>query len=105
MIAQPGSVIVPNVGPLRHWGLITWKPLGFKVWVQSTIQTVHLDDYPDLCAPVIPVRLTGVRNGTFSGQIMVRDEEPIRGLRVVGLRVERTGCDTSKRGPGALCSS
>ncbi|MBM4038708.1 MAG: hypothetical protein FJ290_09350 [Planctomycetes bacterium] len=74
LAAAPGAAVAPNTGPL--------KGRGFKMWNQSVIQTVFLADYPDPFAPASPVRLTGVRNGAFCGQVIVGDDKPIRGLSV-----------------------
>jgi hypothetical protein len=72
LTAPPGAAITAGTGPL--------KDRGFRLWNQSVIQTVFLADSPDPFAPVSPVHLTGVRNGTFCGQVIVGDEKPIQGL-------------------------
>ena len=74
LTAAPNAAVAANTGPL--------KDRGFKTWNQSVMQTVFLADYPDPFAPVSPVRLTGVRNGTFCGQVIAGDDQPIRGLAV-----------------------
>ncbi|HOX04825.1 MAG TPA: DUF6067 family protein [Planctomycetota bacterium] len=73
LTAPAGAGVAANTGPLAG--------RGFKVWNQSIIQTVFLPDYPDPFTPVSPVRLIGVRNGTFAGQVVVGDEKPIKGLK------------------------
>jgi hypothetical protein len=72
LTASARAPVVPNVGLL--------KGRGFKVWNQSIIQTVFLRDHPDPFAPLKPVSLAGVRNGTFAGQIVVGDDRPIVGI-------------------------
>ena len=74
LTAQPGTTVVPNTTVLAG--------RGFKVWTQSTIQNVFLKDYPDVFAQLKPVRLIMVRNGNASGQVIVGDEKPIKGLQV-----------------------
>ncbi|MCX7804303.1 MAG: DUF6067 family protein [Planctomycetota bacterium] len=73
-LVASGGGVVPNTGALPG--------RGFKVWNQSIIQSVFLPDYPDSFAPLSPVRITGVRNGTFAGQVIVGDEKPVKGLKV-----------------------
>ena len=75
LAANAGAAVVPNRSVLAG--------RGFKVWTQSTIQSVFLSDYPDAYAPLNPVRLAMVRNGNTSGQVIVGDEKPITGLQVV----------------------
>lgn len=73
LAAPPGAAVVPNTG------LVAGR--GFKVWSQSAIQKVFVPDYPDPFSPLSPIRMTGIRNGTFAGQVIVGDDRPIRGLR------------------------
>jgi hypothetical protein len=72
--AALGEGVLPNNGPL--------KGRGFRLWNQSTAQTVFPSDYPDLFAKLGPVFMVGARNGTFGGQIVAGDEKPMKGLRV-----------------------
>lgn len=74
LTAPPGAAVVSSVGPV--------KGRGFKVWSQSIIQKVFVPDYPDPFAPLAPIRMVGVRNGTFAGQVIVGDDRPIKGLKV-----------------------
>jgi hypothetical protein len=74
LTAERGAAVVPNVALL--------KGRGFKLWGQSIVQAVFPADYPDPFAPAAPIRLTGVRNGTFAGQVVVADDNPIKGLKV-----------------------
>jgi hypothetical protein len=75
LVAASGSAVVPNVDLV--------KGRGFKAWNQSVIQKVFLPDYPDPFSPLEPIQLTGVRNGTFAGQVVVGDDTPIKGLKAV----------------------
>jgi hypothetical protein len=88
LTAPPGAAVVPNVELVRD--------RGFKAWNQSIIQNVFLPDYPDPFSTLRPIRLAGVRNGTFAGQVVIGDDRPIRGLRAVVSDV---------RGPGVLPAS
>ena len=72
LLATADAGVVANTGPLPG--------RGFKVWNQSIIQAVSLPDYPDPFSPLSPVKLIGVRNGTFAGQVIVGDEKPIKGI-------------------------
>jgi hypothetical protein len=82
LTAAAGAAVVPNtsVQPGR----------GFKVWTQSTIQSVFLSDYPDAYAPLNPVSLRMVRNGNASGQVIVGDEKPLVGLQAVASDLKGT---------------
>jgi len=75
LTAPAGAAIVPNTGPL--------KGRGFRAWNQSIIQTVYIPDYPDPFAPLSPLAVTAVRNGTFAAQVVVGDDKPIKGLKAV----------------------
>jgi hypothetical protein len=83
-----GGATKPNTGPLPG--------RGFRAWNQSVVQKVLPADYPEPCAPLAPVRVTGVRNGTFAGQVVVGDEKPIRGLKAVA---------SDLKGPGTIPAS
>ncbi|MCX7804440.1 MAG: hypothetical protein N3A38_04535 [Planctomycetota bacterium] len=74
--AEPGSAVIPNVGPASASGE------GFRLWNQSCMQAPNVRDYPEPLAPLRPLRIHAVRNGTFAGQIMAGDTKPIRGLKV-----------------------
>ncbi len=88
LTAPPGAAVVPNTGPLGG--------RGFRLWNQSIVQTVHIPDYPDPFAPLSPLRITGVRNGTFAAQVVVGDDKPIKGLRAVV---------SDLKGPGTIPAS
>ena len=75
LTAPAGSSAAPNTSPPRG--------RGFLVWNHSIVRKVFIPDYPDPFALLRPVRLTGVRNGTFAGQVVVGHERPIRGLTAV----------------------
>lgn len=85
LTAAPGAAVTPNNGPSTD--------RGFKVWNQSIIQNVCRPDYPDPFASLSPVRLIGVRNGTFAGQVVVGSDKPIANLKV---------SVSELKGPGAI---
>ena len=58
------------------------RPTGLLVWNQPVITRVEPAWPVDPDEPLRPVRIVGVRNGAFSGQIVVSDTRPIEGLRV-----------------------
>ncbi|MFW6152514.1 MAG: glycoside hydrolase domain-containing protein, partial [Verrucomicrobiota bacterium] len=71
---KPGDAVLPNLGP---------RPgQGFKSWNQSIVQRVGKSDYADPFALLNPIQIVGTRNGSFSGQIVVGDEKPIKGIKV-----------------------
>ncbi|MFW6152279.1 MAG: glycoside hydrolase domain-containing protein, partial [Verrucomicrobiota bacterium] len=74
MKARPDSAVVANVEPRSGQG--------FGRWNQSIVQKVSDSDYPDPFDTSNPVEIIGTRNGSFSGQIVVGDEKPIKGLSV-----------------------
>ena len=72
--APADAAVVPNVSRPPGRGLLAWN--------HSTVRRVHAADYADPHETLRPVRITGVRNGTFAGQIVVGRAEPITGLQV-----------------------
>jgi len=88
LTARPGAAVVSNTGRLAG--------RGFLVSNHGIIRRVRIPDYSDPFAPLAPIRLTGVRNGTFGGQVVVSDDAPIRGL---------TAAATALSGPGTLPAS
>jgi len=85
LVAPAGTAVAPNTSAP--------KGRGFLVWNHSIIRKVFLEDFADPFAPLRPIRLTGVRNGAFAGQVVVGDERPIKGLKVV---------PSDLKGPGTI---
>jgi len=85
LTAPAGAALVSN----------TSAPKGrrFLVWNHSIIRKVFLEEFPDPFVPLRPVQLTGVRNGTFAGQVVVGGQKPLRGLKVVA---------SDLKGPGVI---
>ena len=85
LAAPAGAAVVPNTGPAPGRGLLVWN--------HSIVRKVFLEDYPDPFAPLRAIRLTGVRNGTFAGQVVIGDGKPIKGLTVAA---------SDLKGPGVI---
>lgn len=72
LIAVPGWSIVSN----------TDRPKGIQVWNESILADIYDLDYGDPNEPLRPIELVGVRNGSFSGHVVVGSDKPIKGLNV-----------------------
>ena len=70
LTAKSASGIVPNIA----------RPVGVQVWNASTLTILHPQYYGDPNESVHPVRLTGARNGTYSGQLVVSSPSVIKGV-------------------------
>jgi len=66
--------ITPNAG---HTG----RPKNIQVWNHPIEYDINIYSYGDPNNPLRPIRLYGVRNGRFSGQMVVGSTEPITGLQ------------------------
>ena len=66
-----GSAITPNVS----------RPNGLQVWNASLMWKLLPTHFGDPNESVQPIRLTGLRNGTFSGQIVVSSPKAIKGFQ------------------------
>ena len=64
------SAIVPNVSP----------PKGVRVWSQPACVELDPSYYGDPNEPLRPLRLRGLKNGTYSAQLVVSSSNPIKGL-------------------------
>ena len=58
------------------------RPQGFQVWNQDLLASDFVIDWGDRTEPLRPVRITGARNGAFSGKLMVGSRRAIQGLSV-----------------------
>jgi len=68
-----GKGLVPNVS----------RPKGFQVFNQDIHRVFCADEYGDPNEPLRPIRLVGVRNGFYSGAVVVSRTGSIRGLKGV----------------------
>ncbi len=69
-LAAEGMGIVAN----------TSRPNGLHAWNANTLESVYVTDYGDPNEPLKPVRIVGTRNGSFTGQVILGSDKPIRGL-------------------------
>jgi len=67
----PSRAIEPNIK----------RREGIRVWNRRIGRRVSTADYGDACQPLGPIRLVGVRNGSFSGQVVLGTTELIEGLK------------------------
>jgi len=72
-LTATGAGVVPNVA----------RPAGLQVWNPEPDRRVTASDYGDPCEPLRPIRLSGARNGAFSGAVVVGSSEPLVGLQAV----------------------
>ena len=73
--------LVPNVS----------RPQGLQVWHANLPQVVTQMDYGDPHDALLPLRIVGTRNGTFSGQVVVGSDKVLEGLRVEVTPLKRRG--------------
>ena len=74
LAAGPNAPVEPNVKPPKG------RP--FVAWNHGILSRVRSADYADPYEPPRPLRITGVRNGRFAGQVVVGGDRPITGLTV-----------------------
>ena len=75
LTAKSANGFVPNVA----------RPAGIQVWNASMFAKLLPSHFGDPNEAVRPVRLAGIRNGTFSGQIVVSSTTPIKGFGVTAM--------------------
>jgi Glycoside hydrolase 123, catalytic domain len=68
-----GRGVAPNIS----------RPEGLQVWTQDRNDRVTVLDYGDPHEKLHPMRLSGARNGSFCGQVVVGSPGPVKGLKVV----------------------
>jgi len=86
LTAPPGSAVTQNAVRAR----------GFQVWNSDPIAPDFDADFGDPCRKLRPVRIVGTRNGSFSGQVVVGSDKPIKGLKAV---------PGALKGPGTIPAS
>jgi hypothetical protein len=64
---------------------------GFRAWNQSVLQKVRAEDYPDPFGALRPMRISAVKGGTFAAQVVVGDDQAIKGLRAVPSELKGAG--------------
>lgn len=68
--AAPEGAILPAVA----------RPQGLQAWNAEVAEEVIELDYGDPCEPLRPMRILAVRNGRFSGQVVIGSTAEIEGL-------------------------
>jgi len=69
--AAKTDAVVPNIA----------RSEGMQVWNASTVTPMYPTYYGDPNTPLRPIHLTGLRNGTFSGQFVVSSSNTIKGFK------------------------
>ena len=69
------------------------RPQGLQVWTESVLAAIDPVRFGDLAEPVRPIFMRGLRNGAYSGQVVVGAAGPIPGLKasITALRGPRGG--------------
>jgi hypothetical protein len=82
MTADTAAGLVPNVV----------RPAEFEVWNSDLVASDYDLDYGDPNEQVATIRISGARNGTFSGKVVAGSAKAIRGLKATtGELVNSTG--------------
>jgi len=88
LIAPAGEAVTSDVKGARGTGLVAWN--------QSILRKVYASDYASSVEPLRPVRIAGVRNGTFAGQVVVSAGGALNGI---------TARVSDLKGPGTIGAS
>jgi len=56
------------------------QPKGLRLRNEQIVKPIFVSDQGDPIEKLQPIRIIGVRNGTFSGQIVASSDKPIKGL-------------------------
>jgi hypothetical protein len=72
LTAESGAGIEPNAR----------RPRGLQVWNGDVLANDFTLDFGDRCESLRPVRIVGVRNGTFSGKVLIGSDKAIKDLAV-----------------------
>ena len=73
--------VTPNVGPSEAIGL----------WTSQPMETVEAWDYARPAERVLPIRLVGARNGTFSGKVVLSSKNSVRNLKAAVSDLAQSG--------------
>ena len=71
LTAEEAGGLVPNAT----------RPTGLQVWNSDPMASDFDLDFGDRCESLRPIRLAGVRNGAYSGKVVVGSTTPIQDLR------------------------
>jgi hypothetical protein len=80
LTVSPAGAAVANVS----------RPGGIRVWNCAAYGTVTAFDYGNPAEPLRPIVIRAVRNGVFSGRLMVGSDGPIKGLKVTATDLAQT---------------
>ncbi|MFC1672329.1 glycoside hydrolase domain-containing protein [Planctomycetota bacterium] len=69
-VEADGSGVVPN----------TTRPNGLQVWNAASLESIFDTDYGEPHERLLPIRIVGTPGGTFSGQVVVGSDAPIKGM-------------------------
>jgi hypothetical protein len=72
LTAAAGSAVVPNTG----------RRPGIQVWNCALWETLDVNSYGEAGAPLRPIEIAAVRNGTFSGRFVIGADRGVEGLKV-----------------------
>ena len=59
------------------------RPKGMQVWNEDRNVRLNYKDSGNVLDEITPVKLTGAKNGTFCGQLVVGSDKDIKGLKIV----------------------
>jgi hypothetical protein len=79
--AGSADAVAPNVAP----------PKGLRIWNQRVDQPFDVYWYGDPNETVKPIRLQGLKNGVYSGQIVASSQDPVKGLRATASSLKGAG--------------
>jgi hypothetical protein len=74
------------------------RPAGVQVWNANILAPIAPQDYGDPTVPIRPVKIVGTRNGTFSGQVILSSQTPVRKVeaKITELVCAETKCTIQK---------
>jgi len=81
LAADSGEGLVPNCV----------RPAGFQVWNSDTLASDFDVDFGDSCEEVRPIHLIGVRNGAYTGKVVVGSSKVIGGLKATASDLKGEG--------------
>jgi len=70
------------------------RPPGLQVWNSDPMASDFHLECGDPCESLRPITLVGIRNGRFSGKVILGHTEPIRGLQAVASDLKADGAIT-----------
>ena len=68
--AAPAAGLVPNIS----------RPDGVQVWTEETVASMRHMRFGDPNEPLKPIRIRGLRNGAYSGRVVVSSRATIRNM-------------------------